>query len=212
MTSARWPLTANQRGCIDVSVASKQLTVVLARTWCALLLRGLIAIAFGVFVWVYPGLSLAKLVVFFGSYCLVDGALGVWSAIRGRREHAAGGGLLIWGLVGIGVGILMLVAPGMTALALAFYIAVWAVSTGVLEIMIALRLLREQNGDWLLLLAGLASVILGIVVMAQPATGALALLWLIAGYAAVLGMLLAALALRVRAAARALVSPSKRTA
>jgi uncharacterized membrane protein HdeD (DUF308 family) len=188
---------------MNMSIATKQLTVVLARTWWALLLRGLIAIAFGVFAWVYPGLSLATLVWLFGSYCLVDGALSVWSAIRGRREHAAGGGLLIWGLVDIGVGILTLVAPGMTALALALYMAVWAVSTGVLEIMIALRLLREQKGEWLLLLAGLASVVLGIVVMAQPAAGALALFWLIAGYAAVLGVLLAALAFRVRAAARA---------
>lgn len=188
---------------MNMSIATKQLTVVLARTWWALLLRGLIAIAFGVFVWVYSGLSLATLVWLFGAYSLADGSLGVWSAIRGRREHAAGGGLLIWGLVDIGVGILTLVAPGMTALALALYMAVWAVSTGVLEIMIALRLLREQKGEWLLLLAGLASVVLGIVVMAQPTAGALALFWLIAGYAAVLGVLLAALAFRVRAAARA---------
>ncbi len=194
--------TRSGKSGIDMSIAAKQLTIVLSRTWWALLLRGIIAIAFGAVVWVYPGLSVATLVVFFGSYCLVDGALGVWSAIKGRKEHAAGGGLLIWGLVDIGVGILTLVAPGMTAPALAFYIAIWAVSTGVLEIMIALRLLREQKGEWLLLLAGLASVILGIVVMTQPSAGALALLWLIAAYAAVLGVLLAALAFRVRAAAR----------
>ncbi|MCX6094012.1 MAG: DUF308 domain-containing protein, partial [Candidatus Bipolaricaulota bacterium] len=178
--------------------------------WWVLLLRGLIAIAFGVFVWVYPGLSLATLVLLFGSYCLADGVLGVWSAIKGRKEHAAGGGLLLWGLVGIGVGILTLVAPGVTALALVFYMAVWAVSTGVLEIMIALRLLREIKGECLLLLAGLASVVFGILVMAQPAAHALTLLWLIAAYAAVLGVLLAVLALRIRAFARALEEQSKR--
>jgi uncharacterized membrane protein HdeD (DUF308 family) len=187
---------------MNMSIAAKQLTIVLSRTWWALLLRGIIAVAFGAVVWVYPGLSVATLVVFFGSYCLVDGALGVWSAIKGRKEHAAGGGLLIWGLVDIGVGILTLVAPGMTAPALAFYIAIWAVSTGVAEIMIALRLLRERKGEWLLLLAGLASEVFGILVMAQPTAGAFTLLWLIVAYAAVLGVLLAALAFRVRAAAR----------
>ncbi len=194
-----------------MSIAGKKLTDVLSRTWWALLLRGLIAIGFGASVCVYPGLSLASLVLLFGAYSLADGSLGAWSAIRGRKEHAAGGGLLIWGLVGIGVGILTLLAPDMTTLALAFYMAIWAISTGVLEIMIALRLLREIKGEWMLLLAGLASEVFGIVVMAQPTAGALALLWLIAAYAAVLGILLAALALRIRAVARALEQQSKRT-
>jgi uncharacterized membrane protein HdeD (DUF308 family) len=194
-----------------MSTTTKQLTVVLARTWWAFSLRGLLAIAFGACVFVYPGIAVATLVLLFGAYCLADGVLGVWSAVKGRREHAAGGGLLIWGLVGVGIGILTLLAPDMSALAFAFYMAIWAVSTGVLQIMIALRLLREIKGECLLLFAGLASVAFGIRVMAQPAAGALALLRPVAEYAVALGVLLAALAFRVRAAARALESSGNST-
>ena len=202
--SIRRPLVITWVGSISVNAAPKQLTVVLARTWWAVLLRGLIAAALGGLVLAAPGISLATLALSLGSYCIADGILSAWSAIRGRREHAAGGGLLLGGLLGIGVGILTLVVSGATPLSLAFSIAVWAVSTGAVEVMVALRLLREIRGEWLLLLAGLASLGLGVLVMARPAAGALALRMPIAIYALALGILLTTLAFRVRAAARSL--------
>src|SRR5512136_235325 len=117
-----------------MSATENQLATIFSRNWWALLLRGLIAIIFGVLAWLLPGLALATLVLLFGAYALVDGFLGVWTAIRGRREHQYWWVLLLWGLIGVAVGILTLLAPGVTALALLCYVAVWAMATGVLQV------------------------------------------------------------------------------
>jgi uncharacterized membrane protein HdeD (DUF308 family) len=101
-------------------------------------------------------------------------------------------------LLGIGVGVLTFLAPALTALALLFYIAIWAIATGVLEIVAAIRLRKEIENEWMLIVAGLASVVFGVLLMAQPAAGALALLWLIASYAIFFGVLLVILAFKVR--------------
>lgn len=175
-----------------------QFSGILSRNWWVLLLRGLVAIAFGVLVWFQPGISLAALVLLFGAYSAADGILGVWTAIAERKEREHWGLLLIWGLLGIGIGILTFLVPGITALALLFYIAIWAVATGVLEIVAAIRLRKEIEGEWLLILGGLVSVVFGVILMAQPLAGALAVLWLIAIYAVIFGVLLVILAFRVR--------------
>jgi uncharacterized membrane protein HdeD (DUF308 family) len=181
-----------------MNTIEKHLATTLFRNWWVLLLRGLIAIAFGVLTWLQPGISLAALVLLFGAYTLADGVLGVWTAITGRKQYEDWWVLLLWGLVDIGVGILTFVAPGVTALALLFYIAIWAIATGVLEIVVAIRLRREIKGEWLLILSGLASVVFGALLMAQPGAGALALLGLIAAYAVIFGVMLVILAFRLR--------------
>jgi uncharacterized membrane protein HdeD (DUF308 family) len=181
-----------------MNIIEKHLATIFFRNWWVLLLRGLIAIAFGVLTWLQPGISLAALVLLFGAYTLADGVLGVWMAIRGRKQYEDWWVLLLWGLIDIGVGILTFVAPGVTALALLFYIAIWAIATGVLEIVVAIRLRREIEGEGLLILGGLASVVFGALLMAQPGAGALALLWLIAAYAVIFGIMLVILAFRLR--------------
>jgi uncharacterized membrane protein HdeD (DUF308 family) len=113
--------------------------------------------------------------------------------------------LLLGGLLGIGIGVLTLLAPGVTALALLFYIAIWAIATGLLEIAAAIRLRREISHVWLLLLSGLASVAFGVLLAAQPNAGALAVLWLIGSYAILFGLLLLMLAFRTRKLAGKLV-------
>ena len=181
-----------------MNVLAQRLASVLSRTWWLLLLRGLAAIAFGVLTWFQPAISLAALVLLFGAYSLVDGILGVWTAIAGRKDHEHWWVLLLAGLLGIGVGILTFLAPGITALALLFYIAIWAVATGVLQIVVAIRLRKEISGEWMMILAGLASVVFGVLLVVQPGAGALAVIWLIASYAIFFGALLVALAFRVR--------------
>jgi uncharacterized membrane protein HdeD (DUF308 family) len=182
-----------------MNVTENRLAAVLSRNWWALLLRGLVAIAFGILVWLLPGISLATLVLLFGVYILVDGILGIWAAIVGGNEGENRWVLALWGLVGIGVGILTFAAPGVTALALLFYIAIWAMATGVLEIVAAVRLRKEIAGEWLLVVGGLVSILFGFILMARPAAGALAVLWLIGVYAVVFGVLLVILAFKVRA-------------
>ena len=170
----------------------------LARGWWLLLLRGLVAIVFGVLAWVQPGITLAALVLLFGAYSMTDGVLCLWTAITGPKGHEYWWLLLLEALVGIGIGFLTFFAPGITALALLFYIAIWAIATGVLEIAAAIRLRKEIDNEWLLLLAGLASVVFGILLAAQPAVGALAVLWLIGSYAILFGVLLLILAVKIR--------------
>ena len=174
------------------------LTSSLKRGWWLLLLRALAAIAFGVMAFAWPGLSLTALVLVFGAYCMADGVLTLSVALAGPKQQEYWWLLLLEGLVGIGVGILTMMAPGVTGLALLFYIAIWAIATGVLEIAAAIRLRKEIEGEWLLLLAGVASVIFGGMLIWQPAAGALTVLWLIGSYAIVFGVLLLVLAFKAR--------------
>jgi len=183
---------------MTMNVTQDQLTAILARNWWVLLLRGIAAIVFGVLVWLQPGISLVVLVMLFGAYAMVDGVLGVWTAITGRKEHENWWVLLIGGLLGIGVGVITFLAPGITAIALLFYIAIWAIATGVLQIVAAIYLRKEIQGEWWFILGGLASVVFGVLLMIQPGAGALALLWLIGTYAIIFGVLFVMLALKVR--------------
>jgi len=181
-----------------MSLIQDRLASILHRSWWLLLLRGLAAIAFGLLVWFRPGISLALLLLMFGIYTLVDGALSIWAAISGRGDHEHWWVLLLAGLLGVLVGALTFIAPGVTAIALLFYIAIWALGTGTLQIIAAIRLRKEIQGEWMLILAGLASVVLGIVFIARPGVGVLTLLWLIAVYAVLYGVLLVLLSFRVR--------------
>ena len=119
------------------------LVALLAKYWWVLLLRGIVAIGFGVIAWLWPALTLETLVLFFGAFALVSGVFLVFAAFAGRRTHDQWWVLLLEGLLGITLGVLTWRAPGVTALALVLYIAAWALVTGVLEIVAAIRLRKE---------------------------------------------------------------------
>jgi uncharacterized membrane protein HdeD (DUF308 family) len=174
------------------------LAAAFAENWWVLLLRGIVAIAFGVLAWAQPGITIATLVIFFGAYVLVDGVFGIWMAIAGRKESQDWWVMLLWGLVSVGAGVLTFMAPGVTTVVLVLYVAAWAIATGVLQIVAAVRLRKEIDGEWMLILAGVASVLLGIVLMMQPGAGAVGLLWVIAAYAVFFGVLLVILSFKVR--------------
>ena len=161
-------------------------------------MRGLVAIVFALLTWAQPGVSLAALVLVFGIYVLADGLLGVWSAIAKRRDNRHWWLLLLWGLVGIVVGVMTFIMPGITGLVLLMYIAAWAVITGVLQIVAAIRLRKEIKGEWLMILSGLVSVAFGVLLFLQPGAGALAVAWIIAAYAFIFGVLMVLLAFKVR--------------
>ncbi|MFN5745918.1 MAG: HdeD family acid-resistance protein [Methylococcaceae bacterium] len=176
----------------------KQLTTLFARNWWVLLLRGLVAIAFGLLAWTQPGIALASLVLLFGAFTLADGILSVWAAIAGRHEHEHWILLLLGGLLSIAIGNLVFFSPALSALALLFVIAAWAIARGVLEIVTAIRIRKEIEGEWMLILSGMASVIFGFILMTQPEAGAIGLLWLIAFYSLLVGIAMVVLSFRLR--------------
>lgn len=170
----------------------------LVRNWWALVLRGVLAILFGILAFIWPGITATVLVYLFGAYVLLDGIFAVIGAFRQAGERAGWWVLLLEGLAGIGVGILAFIWPGVTATVLVFFIAAWAILTGIFEILAAIRLRREIEGEWLMVLAGLLSVLFGILIFIWPAAGIQAVIWLIGGYAILFGLLLIFLGLRLR--------------
>ena len=177
----------------------------LSRTWWILAVRGAVAVLFGLLALIWPEITLLALVLVFGAYAFVDGVFALIAAVRGP-ELAGGsrGWLVLEGLLGIGAGIVALVWPGITALALLWVIAFWAVLTGVLEIVAAVRLRRLLDNEWLLVVAGTLSIIFGLILMIWPGSGAIGLVWLIGIYAIAFGIVLGGLALRLRGLGRRL--------
>lgn len=172
----------------------------LARNWWAVGIRGIAAIIFGVLAFIWPDITLIALALLFGAYALVDGVLSLVAAIRGVPRVAQGRWLLaLEGILGIAAGILAFIWPDITALVLLLLIGAWAIVTGVLEIIAAVRLRREIEGEWVLALAGLASIVFGALVFINPSAGALAVVWLIGAYAIIFGIALLVLAWRLRA-------------
>jgi uncharacterized membrane protein HdeD (DUF308 family) len=166
--------------------------------WWTFLLRGLAAVAFGVLTLIAPGPSLLVLVLAWGVFAFVDGALLIAHALRRHTGDAPGWVLGLQGLVGIAAGITTFVVPGLTAIALLLLIAGWCLATGVLEIVQAVRLRKVIRGEWLLALRGLVTILLGVVLMVAPGAGALALVLYIGSFAIALGVLLIALSVRAR--------------
>ena len=173
------------------------MVVELSRYWWVLALRGIAAVAFGLLARFWPGLTLTVLVLFFGAYALVDGVLALVSAATGH-VHRPRWALVVEGIVGVAAGIVTFVWPDISALALLFVIAAWSIVTGVLEVIAAVRLRQEIDNEWLLGLSGLASVAFGLIIAIFPGAGALAVVWLIGIYAVIFGVLMIALAFRLR--------------
>jgi uncharacterized membrane protein HdeD (DUF308 family) len=174
----------------------------LARNWWLLLLRGIAGIIFGVLTFFWPDISLVALVLLFGAFAFADGVFALINGIRERRANDRWWLLILHGLMGIGAGVVTLLWPGISALALLYVIAAWALVTGALEIAAAIRLRKVIEGEWLLALSGIASVLLGILLFLFPEPGVLAVVLWIGAYALVSGVLLIVLAFRLRSWAR----------
>lgn len=170
----------------------------LTHNWWVIVLRGLAGMVFGLITFFAPGISLAALVLVFGAYAFADGVLAIISAIRRERPGDRWWLLLLEGITGIAAGVVTLLWPGITALVLLYVIAAWALVTGVLEIAVAIRLRKAIKGEWLLVLSGVLSVVLGVMLVMWPGPGALALVIWIGAYAFVFVALLLALGLRLR--------------
>jgi uncharacterized membrane protein HdeD (DUF308 family) len=166
--------------------------------WWALALRGVIAILFGVAVFLRPDIALEALILLFGAYALVDGVFAIVGVFRGTRSGTPRWLLLVEGVAGILAGIIALIFPGLTAVALLYLVAAWAVVTGLAQIATAIRLRQEIRGEWALILGGILSVLFGLLLAVLPGVGILSLIWLIGAYAVAFGVLLLITAFQVR--------------
>jgi uncharacterized membrane protein HdeD (DUF308 family) len=172
----------------------------LARNWWVLVVRGVIAILFGVLAFIWPGITLAALVLLFGAYVLVDGIFAIVLAIGGWKERDDRWLLLLEGILGVGIGIMTFFAPEITSVGLLLFIAAWSLATGILKIAAAIRLRRQIEGEWWLALSGVASILFAGILMWNPVAGALGLLWFIASFAIAFGVVLIMLGVKVRSA------------
>ena len=170
----------------------------LARHWWVFLLRGLVAIAFGLVGLFYPAATLVTLILFYGAFALVDGVFAVVSAVRGKEGAGPRWWLALVGVIAIVAGLVTFFWPGITALALMTVIGVWALIYGVVEIVGAIRLRKEIDNEWLLLMHGVIAVLFGVMALVRPGAGALALIWLIGSFALASGIVLVLFAFRLK--------------
>ena len=162
-----------------------------------LALRGIAAVVFGIFAVTRPGSVLMALVLLFGAYVLVDGILTLVSAAKERAETGRGWRVLE-GVVDIVIGLATFVWPGITLLALTFLIATWAIIKGVLELVGAIRLRRYIRHEWLYILGGLVSILLGVAIFGRPILGALAITSILGIYGLFFGAVLLGLSFNLR--------------
>ena len=170
----------------------------LARNWWVAALRGVLGILFGIGAFVWPGATLAALILVFGAYVFVDGIFAVVAGIGMRRQLSLWWLVLLEGVAGIILGLLTFRSPDTTALVLLTLIAAWSVVTGLLEIVTALRIRTLIENEWLMILSGVVSIIFGALLIAQPSAGEIAIVWLLGGYALLFGLLTLMLAFRLR--------------
>jgi uncharacterized membrane protein HdeD (DUF308 family) len=170
----------------------------LARSWWMIALQGALALTFGILALVWPGATLIVLVAFFAAWALIGGGASVIAAIQHRRTDDGWWLVLLLGLVSLAAGVVAVFNPAITILVLVLVMGVNALITGVLQIVMAIRLRKEIDREWMLALAGAVSVLFGVLVFLFPAAGALAMVWLVSFYATVTGILLLALAFKAR--------------
>jgi uncharacterized membrane protein HdeD (DUF308 family) len=169
----------------------------LARNWGWIALRGVLAVLFGILCFAWPQSAFAAIVLLFGAYAFVDGVFALVSLFRGAGKDRFWM-LVLEAVVGIGIGVLTIAHPPVVALALLYYVGIWAILTGIFELVAAIRLRKEITGEFWLGLAGVLSIVFGVLLFVETGPAALALTWWIGAYAILFGITLLALAFRLR--------------
>jgi uncharacterized membrane protein HdeD (DUF308 family) len=180
-----------------VANRAEAMSALLAQNWGAVALRGAVAIAFGLLTFILPGVTIATLVLLFAAYMLVDGVAGIVAAVRAAQRHERWGLLIAEGLADLATGIIAFMWPAMTVVVFIYLIAAWAVISGGLMLAAAFRL-DLSHGRWMLALAGLISVIWGVLLIIAPIAGAVVLALWMGAYAIMFGAMLLALAFKLR--------------
>jgi uncharacterized membrane protein HdeD (DUF308 family) len=168
-----------------------------------LIVRGIIGLIVGLVAIVWPGITIAMLVAIFAAYAILDGITNLVLGFTRTATHGRSGAQVVQGVIGLVAGVVAVVWPIVTAFALVIFIGAWAVATGALEIVAAIRLRRYIKGEWLLALSGTLSLLFGLMVIAVPGAGAIGIAWILGVYAAAAGIVLITLGVRLRSYALA---------
>jgi uncharacterized membrane protein HdeD (DUF308 family) len=180
-----------------------------ARDWWVFAVRGIAAIVFGVLAFIWPERTLTVLIYLFGAYVLVDGVALLIALARGDAEARRNAwAVAIMGILGIVVGVVTFVWPGLTALSLLYLVAFWAIATGVFQVIAAIALRRELEGEFWMALGGVASIVFGALLVAFPGDGLITLVWLVGIWSVVFGVSNLALANRLRSVDKAISTPA----
>jgi uncharacterized membrane protein HdeD (DUF308 family) len=171
----------------------------LARNWWVFAVRGVAAIIFGILAFAWPGITLVVLVALFAAYAIVDGVMALVALVRGDPEARRHGWAVgIMGVLGIVAGIAAFAVPGVTALALLYIVAIWAIAIGILQIITAIRLRREIQGELWMAIGGAILIVYGVFLIVFPGTGLLSLVWLVAAMSIAFGVASLVLAWQLR--------------
>lgn len=173
----------------------------LARHWWVVVLRGVLAVLFGVLAFLWPGITIAALVLLFGAYAVVDGLFSLIAAFRPAPGESRWL-LALLGVLSLVAGLFVLAQPAISSVVLLYVVAVWAVASGIVAIVAAIALRKMISGEWLLALSGVLSILLGLFLLSRPAAGMLGLVWAVALYAVAVGITLVVLGFKLRSWAR----------
>lgn len=169
-----------------------------SEVWPMLMFEGILAILLGLFTFAYPGITLALIVLFFGIYALIDGAVLTIRGLGSIKSDPQWWVHLIGGLISLGAGYAVFVYPGLTVTVLYWIIAIWALATGLVRLFMAVNLRKEITDEWFLGLSGVVSILLGILLMTNPGAGLTVLAWYIGAYALISGILAVTLSLKIK--------------
>jgi uncharacterized membrane protein HdeD (DUF308 family) len=184
-----------------------------ARDWWVFAIRGIAAIVFGILAFIWPERTLAVLVLLFGAYALVDGVALLVGLIRGDAEaRRHGWAVAIMGVLGIVAGVITFMRPDLTAVSLLYLVASWAIVTGVFQVIAAIALRDELEGELWMALGGVASIVFGALLVAFPGDGLITLVWLVGIWAVVFGASSLGLANKLRGLSEALTAPARTAA
>ena len=172
----------------------------LFKNWWVLLLKGILLVIFGILSFMNPGITLATLVLWFAIFMMIDGVFSIFAVVSNWKTEEDKWLLLAEGTLGLILGFLVYRSPGTFLSFIAFVISFWAIFSGISRIAMAIQLRKEIEGEGWLILSGVLSVIFGIVVFAQPGIGITTLMWIMATFAILVGILLIVLSLKLRKA------------
>jgi uncharacterized membrane protein HdeD (DUF308 family) len=179
----------------------------MTQNWWAWLIRGIAAVIFGILAWLWPGLTWITIAIFFGAYALVDGVFAIVATVRSAERQQPWWPLLIEGIIGILIAAITFYDVRITIVALYLTIAVWAFLTGIFELVAAVQLRKIIANEIWLIIGGIASIAFGVLMLLYPIIAAIAIIYIIAAYAIVFGVIMIGFSFRLRAHATAPTKP-----